>query len=42
LKDWAAAKEVVLTLVDLDPSLPREDINLQPDVQRLNLHFGIR
>ena len=41
LEDRAAAKGVDLTFVDLDPSLPREDIKLQPDVQRLNCSLAL-
>jgi folylpolyglutamate synthase len=41
LKDRAAAKGVDLTFIDLDPSLPKEEIRLQPDVLRLNCSLAL-
>jgi folylpolyglutamate synthase len=41
LRDRAAAKGADLTFVDLDPTLPRDNIKLQPDVQRLNCSLAL-
>jgi len=41
LEARAAAKGADLTFVDLDPTLPRDNIKLQPDVQRLNCSLAL-
>jgi folylpolyglutamate synthase len=41
LQDRAAEKGVELQFIDLDPSLPQDEINLKPDVQRLNCSLAL-
>ena len=41
LEDRAAAKGVDLAFTNSDPSLPQEEIRLQPDVQRLNCSLAL-
>jgi folylpolyglutamate synthase len=41
LEDRAAAKGATLTFVDVDSTLPRDIIKLQPDVQRLNSSLAL-
>ncbi|KAF2257735.1 putative tetrahydrofolylpolyglutamate synthase [Lojkania enalia] len=41
LQDRAAAKGVDLKFVNVDPSLPQDEINLKPSVQRLNCSLAL-